>query len=119
MERLYSILLDDALERGLMNDDLYFLGDEVLQTFTRMQGYDSVASFPGARLEQAYLILAEPERCVRRAIAEANGFSLPEGPLLPGGMVLMFDQDPTAPTGHAINRYSVRTNSEARSESSS
>jgi hypothetical protein len=119
MERLYSILVDDAVDRGLMNDELYFLSDEVLQTFGRMQGYDQPASFPGARLEQAYLMLAEPERNVRQAIGEANGFNLPNGPLLPGGMVLMFETDTRARSGFAIPRYPVRTGRGGRSERSS
>ena len=40
MERLYSILTDDAVERGLMREDFYFLSDELLASFKRMQGYD-------------------------------------------------------------------------------
>lgn len=93
MERLYSILLDDAVERGLMCDDFYFLSDEVLGAFKRIQGYDVATYFPGSRLEQAYLILAETERQLRHAIAEANGFLLGDGPLLPGGMMIVLDND--------------------------
>ncbi|MFN4009860.1 MAG: HNH endonuclease [Pannonibacter sp.] len=93
MERLYSILLDDAVERGLMREDFYFLSDEVLGSLKRMQGYDLNTYFPGSRLEQAYLILAEPELQMRQAIAEANGFKLSDSPLLPGGMVIVFDND--------------------------
>lgn len=89
MERFYSILLDDAIERGLLREDFYFLGDEVLATFRKMQGYDAFADFPGLRLEQAYLMLAEPERHVRNAIAEANGFTFGDEPLLPGGAMLI------------------------------
>lgn len=58
-----------------------------------MQGYDITTCFPGSRLEQAYLILAEPERQVRHAIAEANGFVMEDGPLLPGGMMIVFGDD--------------------------
>lgn len=90
MERLYSTLLDDAVERGMLSEDLYFLSDEVLGTFKRMQGYKPDASFPGARLEQAYLILAEPELNVRNAILEANGIAIGDQPMLPGGLVLSF-----------------------------
>lgn len=91
MERLYSILVDDAVERGLICEDFYFLSDEVLGSFKKMQGYDVTTHFPGSRLEQAYLILAETERHMRHAIAEANGFVLDSGPLLPGGMMIAFD----------------------------
>ena len=91
MERLYSILLDDAVERGLMCEDFYFLSDEVLSSYKRMQGYGLSAYFLGSRLEQAYLILAEPELQMRQAIAEANGFKLDGSPRLPGGMMIVFD----------------------------
>jgi hypothetical protein len=88
MERLYSILLDDAVERGMMRDEFYFLSGEVLGAFKRMQGYHPQTLFPGSPIEQAYLILAEPERQVRLAIAEANGFVIDDHPLLPGGKML-------------------------------
>jgi hypothetical protein len=89
MERLYSILTDDAVERGLTREEFYFLSDEVLTCFKRMQGYDRT-NFPGARIEQAYLILAECEYGMRSSILEANGFAMPHRPLLPGGMHLVF-----------------------------
>jgi hypothetical protein len=89
MERLYSILTDDAVERGLMQEDFYFLSDELLASFKRMQGYDSTTFFPGSRIEQAYLILAECELNMRRAMAEANGVPMTDQPLLPGGLFLV------------------------------
>ncbi|HZV06253.1 MAG TPA: hypothetical protein VE999_14335 [Gemmataceae bacterium] len=89
MERLYSILTDDAVERGLMRDDFYFISDELLASFKRMQGYDPATYFPGSRIEQAYLILAEGELGMRRAIAEANGVPMANQPLLPGGLYLV------------------------------
>jgi hypothetical protein len=89
MERLYSILTDDAVERGLMRDDFYFLSDELLASFKRMQGYDPATYFPGSRIEQAYLILAEGELGMRRAMAEANGVPMTNQPLLPGGLYLV------------------------------
>ena len=95
MERLYSILVDDATDRGLMCEGFYFLSDEVLQSFKTMQGYDPQTQFPGSRLEQAYLILAETEHPLRSAIAAANGFQMPRGPMLPGGMLLGFEDDET------------------------
>ncbi len=73
MERLYSILTDDAVERGLMQEEFYYLSDEILNCFKRMQGYDR-AHFPGARIEQAYLILAECEYGIRRSTLEVDGF---------------------------------------------
>ena len=41
--------MDDAIERGVMCEDFYFLSDEVLSSFKRMQGYDITTYFPGAR----------------------------------------------------------------------
>jgi hypothetical protein len=89
MERLYSILTDDAVERGLMREEFYFLSDEFLASFKRMQGYDPTTYFPGSRVEQAYLILAELELGMRRAMAEANGVPMIDEPLLPGGLFLV------------------------------
>ena len=89
MERLYSILTDDAVERGLMRDEFYFLSDELLASFKRMQGFDPTTCFPGSRIEQAYLILAEGELGMRRAVAEANGMPMTDQPFLPGGLYLV------------------------------
>lgn len=95
MERLYSILTDDAVERGLMREEFYFLSEDVLECFRRMQGYDPETYFPGSRIEQAYLILAECELSVRFAIAAANGVLMNDQPLLPGGMhVVLEDEQP-------------------------
>jgi hypothetical protein len=91
MERLYSILTDDAVERDLMREEFYFLSDEVLMCFKRMQGYEW-ASFPGARIEQAYLILAECEYGLRTSMAETEGVPTPDRPLLPGGMYLVYPE---------------------------
>lgn len=91
MERLYSILTDDAVERGLTREEFYFLSDEVLTCFKRMQGYDW-ADFPGARIEQAYLILAECEYGIRKSMATTEEVPVPNRPLLPGGMYLVFPE---------------------------
>lgn len=109
MERFYSLLLDDALERRLLRDEFYFLSDAVLRSFKRMQGFDASTDFPGSRLEQAYLILAEPERPLRNALAEANGFRLGDEPLLPGGAVIVWG-DGAQPDGRTIiRRYRPRS----------
>ena len=47
--RIYSILTDDAVERGIMREEFYFLSDEQLAFIKRMQGYDPATCFPGAR----------------------------------------------------------------------
>lgn len=109
MERFYSILLDDAIERGLLREEFYFLSDAVLGSFKRMQGYDASTAFPGSRLEQAYLILAEPERPLRNAIAEANGFTLGDEPLLPGGAVVFCGNDRQPVERSFFKRYRPRS----------
>lgn len=109
MERFYSILLDDAIERGLLREEFYFLSDAVLGSFKRMQGYDASASFPGSPPEQAYLILAEAERPLRHAIAEANGFTLGDGPLLPGGAVIVWGDGCPPDNQTIIKRYRPRS----------
>jgi hypothetical protein len=110
MERLYSILTDDAVERGLMRDDFYFLSDELLGSFKRMQGYDATTHFPGSRVEQAYLILAEGESGMRRALAEANGVPMTNRPLLPGGLYLVLADDGGQPgKGIVVQTYVPRS----------
>ncbi len=88
MERLFSILTDDAVERNLTCDKFYYLSDQLLNSFKRMQGFDPATHFPGARVEQAYLILAECELGIRRAMAEESGVPFVGEPLLPGGYYL-------------------------------
>lgn len=102
MERLYSILTDDAVERDLMRDEFYFLSDELLASFKRMQGYDPATYFPGSRVEQAYLILAEGELGMRRAMAKADGVPMTDQPLLPGGLYLVFRESPGQPRKSVI-----------------
>ncbi|UVK37560.1 hypothetical protein LHFGNBLO_004616 [Mesorhizobium sp. AR10] len=102
MERLYSILTDDAVERGLMRDQFYFLSDELLATFKRMQGYNPATYFPGSCIEQAYLILAESEFGSRRAMAEDNGVPITDKPLLPGGLYLVLTGRDGQPTKSLI-----------------
>jgi hypothetical protein len=94
MERLYSILTDDAVERSVMCEEFYFLSDELLSSFKRMQGYAPATYFPGSRIEQAYLILAETELGTRRAKAEAEGLPMTDQPLLPGGVYLVLPESP-------------------------
>lgn len=93
MARFFSILLDDAVERGLLRDDFYYVGDALLASFRQMQGYSAQAYFPGCRLEQAFLILSEPEHIVRNAILSANGFASFSEPLSPGAMMFFSDND--------------------------
>lgn len=112
MERLYSILVDDAVERGMMCDEYYYLSDDVLEAFRRMQGYGPETSFPGSRIEQAFLILAETEHDVRAAIAAANGFASPGTTMLPGGLMLTVEDVDGRPGEQVIvRRYLPRSGS--------
>lgn len=88
MERYFSILVDDACSRNILFERYYWLDPTVLNLLKRMQGYDPNTPFPGAPIEQAYLILAETEMSVRDAIASANGIVLDDRPRLPGGIGL-------------------------------
>ncbi len=115
MERLYSILTDDAVERGLMHEEFYFLSDEVLACFKQMQGYAPETFFPGARVEQAYLVLAEAEFSTRRAMLEADDMPAPDRPLLPGGMYLVFAAQNDQPRESiVIQNYVPRWKTEPR-----
>ena len=109
MERLYSILTDDAAESGLDVDSFYFLSDEFLGTLKRMQGFQSEIYFPGARVEQAYLILAEVEAGLRRELAAADGIPAPDRPLLPGGLYLVHSQEDGSFESAVIQTYAART----------
>jgi hypothetical protein len=110
MERLYSILTDDAVERDIMIEKYYYLSDEVLAFFKRMQGYDQTTYFPGSRIEQAFLILAELESAFRRAIAEANGVEMPNRPLLPGGLFMLLSENEGQPKKViAVSTYKPRS----------
>jgi hypothetical protein len=93
MGRLYSILTDDAVNRGLIREDFYFLTNELLEFYKRMQGLESGVNFPGLPIEQAFLILSETEFPLRQAIAKANGVNIPSLPLFPGGLCLVFEKD--------------------------
>lgn len=101
--------MDDAVERNTLSEELYFLSDEVLGSFKRMQGYELRTTFLGSRLEQAYLIIAEPELNVRNAILEANGLAIGDQPVLPGGLVLGFGSAGTQPEPIVIRNYPPRS----------
>ena len=109
MERLYSILTDDAVERGLMRGEFYFLSNQLLASFKKMQGYGPTTFFPGSRIEQAYLILAEGELGARRAVARANGVPMTDEPLLPGGLYMVLSDDRGRPKSIVVQTYVARS----------
>ena len=104
MERMYCILATDAEERGLLRDDFYFISDEVLARFKELQEFDPATSFPGSRVQQAYLIWAQCSLGVRKVLAEANGFPMTELPILPGEAYVVFDGTDGRPAESTILR---------------
>jgi hypothetical protein len=102
MERMYSILSTDAIERGMLRDEFYFLSDEILAYFKRLQEFDAATVFPGSCVQQAYLIWAQCSLGTRKAIAEANGFTMTNLPLLPGEAYFVFEDEYGTPTGSAF-----------------
>jgi hypothetical protein len=91
MERLYCILYQDASDRGLVNEKFYSISERVISTMKKMQGYSDETKFPGGSLQQAYLILAAPERNLRDALLLANGQAAVKEPFLPGNVYLFLD----------------------------
>jgi len=109
MERLYSILAQDATERGILRDDLYYLSDAVLVRFKLFQSFSADTFFPGSRVHQAYLIWAQASLGTRRAIAEANGFSMTDQPILPGEIYVVLDEtDGVGIRGHNTQFLGIR-----------
>lgn len=93
MERLYCILDQDAVERGMLHPRLYHLSDEVLARFKLFQGFQPDTTFPGPPVRQAYLIWAQTSLNVRRALAVANGVPMTDQPILPGEAFLVIGGD--------------------------
>lgn len=104
MERLYCILWKDAVARDMPHERFYHLSERVLSIFKRFQGRDGDTPFPGPPVQQAYLIWAEAEQAVRRALAEANGVPMTDELILPGEAFIVFDGDPGQPIDSMILR---------------
>lgn len=73
---LFRLLLEDASEQGLDEDEFYFLEDHMLSFFVRVQGYefllDAVAMGSISRLRMAYEIWRRSAECVLQDLIEAN-----------------------------------------------
>lgn len=65
--------------------------DAVLGRFKRLQGFDTGTEFPGTPVRQAYLIWAQMSTGSRHLIMTANGFTLPDTPLLPGDVYVQYE----------------------------
>jgi hypothetical protein len=102
MERMYCILSNDAAERGMLRDEFYFLSDDVLARFKRLQQFGPATQFPGSRVQQAYLIWAQCSLGLRKDLAEVNGFPMTSQPILPGEAYIVFEDEHGRPAGSTI-----------------
>lgn len=93
IERLYCILDQDAVERGLLRPGFYDLDEQVLAKFKLFQGFAADAPFPGPAVRQAYLIWAQTSLEVRRALAEKNGVPMTDQPILPGEAYVVWENE--------------------------
>jgi hypothetical protein len=75
---LFGALLNDATSRNLLNDDYYYLSDEVLMISKAFQSIPREEIFLGSRLEQAFRIWQQCPRRTLYAVIEAALFDLPD-----------------------------------------
>lgn len=102
VERLYCILDQDSVERETLRPEFYHLSEQVLAKFKLFQGFEFDVTFPGPPVRQAYLIWAQSSPNVRRALAEANGASMTNQPILPGEVYITFEDDARQETDSMI-----------------
>jgi hypothetical protein len=100
---LYWHLAAHARQRGLLRDDFYFLSDDLLQSFKSFQGFDPVTSFPGFRVDQAYLIWRQTPRHLLKALAEANGLSIPASFVQIGEVAVFLESDVGCASEHHVS----------------
>ena len=72
MALLFGALLEDANSRGILSDRYYFLSDEVLLAFRRMQTIPDDAQIIGPRFQQAYVIWNQAPTATIVAVIRAN-----------------------------------------------
>lgn len=102
VERLYCILDQDAVEREVLRPEFYNLSEQVLAKFKLFQGFESDTPFPGSPVRQAYLIWAQSSPSLRRSLAEANGVSMTDQPILPGEFYIKLKDDLRGETGGVL-----------------
>lgn len=78
LTRFFGALISDAKRRNMLNDEYYYLSDEVLMKFKAFQSISVDLTFPGSRLEQAFLIWRQTPRRTLSAMLQALGYSLPD-----------------------------------------
>ncbi len=92
LTELFDVLAVNAVARKLIDDDYYFLSDQVLAKFKLLQSFDADLPVKGYRIEQAALIWYQSPSVMRKAIFEANGLNLPNDTLLErDSMFITFD----------------------------
>ncbi len=92
LTELFDVLANDAIERERINDDYYFLSDQILSKFKILQSFDSSMIVKGYRIEQASLIWHQSPNVMRKAIAEANGIDIPNNLMISrDGMFIRFE----------------------------
>jgi hypothetical protein len=75
---MYQVLLEDARERGLPQDEFYYIEDHMLRFFVSVQGYENmyrlVQEGKITRLQMAYCIWRDmPEVVYTRLVAAVLG----------------------------------------------
>ena len=65
------------LPRNQSRDDYYFLNEQMLRTFKRLQELPLSSKFHGTPVEQAYWIWRQTPRSMMFALLEANGVGIP------------------------------------------
>jgi hypothetical protein len=73
---LYAMLYDDAVTRGMLRDDFYFLSDSVLAKFKMFQGFDPHLEFAGYRIEQARSIWNQSPFNLLASVIDAQDLGL-------------------------------------------
>ncbi len=92
LTELFDVLANDAIKRNVINDDYYFLSDQVLSKFKMLQSFDPFLYVQGYRIEQASLIWHQSPSGMRKLIAEANGIDIPDDLMIArNGMFIQFD----------------------------
>ena len=102
IERLYCILDQDAVERGLLLPGFYELDEQVLAKFKLFKGFAYDTPFPGPPVRQAYLIWAQTSLAVRRALAVSNGVPMTDQPILPGEAYVVWGRETGQPSAGII-----------------
>jgi hypothetical protein len=89
LAELYTRLLNDAEAKNQLSDEWYFLSDEVLLTFMRLQGFVNPINFVNSRLAKAVAIWRYSPSTMRM-IMSANGVEPTPDVFITGSGVLIW-----------------------------